>query len=126
VSFAALLSSDLREQQHAHPATPQDGRHRRETILVSLMTPRPCPGGLRFKPNTTAHTSPMKQRGDVVTRDARRYWRPEEQREVVLASLRPSAMPMAICLHHGIGSGKLSIWRREFWEAKLGHLTCRF
>jgi transposase len=32
-------------------------------------------------------------------------------------------MPSAICRQHGIGSGQLSIWRREFRDGKLGHPT---
>ncbi len=69
----------------------------------------------------SARTSPSKQRVEVIMRGARRYWRPEEKREIVLASLAPSAMTSAICRQHGIGSGQLSIWRREFREGKLGH-----
>ena len=72
---------------------------------------------------TSAHTSPLKQRVEVITRGARRTWRLEEKREIVLASLAPGAMPSAICRQHGIGSGQLSIWRREFRAGKLGHPT---
>ncbi len=72
---------------------------------------------------TSAHTSPLKQRVEVITRGARRTWRLEEKREIVLASLAPGVMPSAICRQHGIGSGQLSIWRREFRDGKRGHPT---
>ena len=72
---------------------------------------------------TSAHTSPLKQRVDVITRGARRTWRVAEKREIVLASLAPGVMPSAICRQHGNGSGQLSIWRREFRDGKLGHPT---
>jgi transposase-like protein len=42
-------------------------------------------------------------------RGARRNWRPEEKREIALASLVPGAMPSAICRQHGIGSGQLML-----------------
>ncbi len=70
---------------------------------------------------TSAHTSPLKQRVEVITRGARRTWRLEEKREIVLASLAPGVMPSAICRQHGIGSGQLSVWRGEFRDGKLGH-----
>jgi hypothetical protein len=35
VPFAALLSSDLRAQQHAHTVIPQDGAHRRLTAKLA-------------------------------------------------------------------------------------------
>ncbi len=72
---------------------------------------------------TSAHTSPLKQRVEVITRGARRNWRLEEKREIVLASLAPGAMSSAICRQHGIGSGQLSVWRGEFRNGKLGHPT---
>ncbi len=53
----------------------------------------------------SAHTSVPKQRVEVITRGARRSWRAEEKREIVLASLVPGALPSAICRLHGIGSG---------------------
>lgn len=70
---------------------------------------------------TSAHTSPPKQRVEVITRGARRNWRPEEKREIVLASLAPGSMPSVICRQHGIGSGQLSVWRQQFREGRLGH-----
>lgn len=72
---------------------------------------------------TSAHTSPLKQRVEVITRGARRNWRLEEKREIVLASLAPGAMSSAICRQHGIGSGQLSVWRGEFRNGKLGTPT---
>jgi transposase len=70
---------------------------------------------------TSAHTSPPKQRVEVITRGARRNWRSEEKREIVLASLAAGAVPSAICRQHGIGSGQLSVWRQHFREGRLGH-----
>ena len=70
---------------------------------------------------TRAPTSPPKQTVEVITRGARRNWRPEEKREIVLASLAPGAVPSAICRQHGIGSGQLSVWRQQLREGKLGH-----
>jgi transposase len=69
----------------------------------------------------SAPTSSVKQRVEVITRGARRSWRPEEKREIVLASLAPGAMASAICRQHGIGSGQLSVWRQQLREGKLGH-----
>jgi transposase len=69
---------------------------------------------------TSAHTSPPKQRVEVITRGARRIWRSHEKREIVLASLAPGAVPSAICRQHGIGSGQLSVWRQQFREGRLG------
>jgi len=70
---------------------------------------------------TSAHTSPPKQRVEVITRGARRSWRSEEKREIVLASLAPGVMPTAICRQYGIGSGQLCVWRQQFREGRLGH-----
>lgn len=70
---------------------------------------------------TSAHRSIPKQRVEVITRGARRNWRPEEKRGIALASLAPGAMPSAICRQHGIGSGQLSVWRQQLREGKLGH-----
>jgi len=72
---------------------------------------------------TSAHTSPAKQLVEVITRGARRNWRPEEKQEIVLASLAPGAVPSAICRQHGIGSGQLSVWRQQFREGRLGHTS---
>jgi len=69
----------------------------------------------------SAHTSISKQRVEVITRGARRTWRLEEKRAIVLASLAPGVIPSAICRQHGIGGAQLSIWRREFRDGKLGH-----
>jgi transposase len=71
---------------------------------------------------TRAPTSPPQQTVEVITRGARRNWRPEEKREIALASLAPGAKPSAICRQHGIGSGQLSVWRQQLREGKLGHL----
>jgi transposase len=54
-------------------------------------------------------------------RGARRNWRSEEKRAIVLASLAPGVMPSAICRQHGIGSGQLSVWRQHLREGRLGH-----
>ena len=70
---------------------------------------------------TRAPTSAPKQTVEVITRGARRNWRPEEKREIVLASLAPGSVPSAICRQHGIGSGQLSVWRQQLREGKLGH-----
>lgn len=37
---------------------------------------------------TSAHTSAPKQRVEIITRGARRSWRPEEKRAIVLAAWR--------------------------------------
>jgi transposase len=74
-------------------------------------------GGAR----TRARTSTPKQTVEVITRGARRNWRPEEKRAIVLASLAPGVMVSAICRQYGIGSGQLSVWRQQLREGKLGH-----
>jgi len=70
---------------------------------------------------TRARTSAPQQTVEVITRGARRNWRPEEKRAIVLASLAPGAVPSAICQQHEIGSGQLSVWRQQLREGKLGH-----
>jgi transposase len=80
----------------------------------------PDGSGVLGSARTSAHRSTPKQRVEIITRGARRKWRPEEKREIVLASLAPGAMASAVCRLHGIGSGQLSVWREQFRDGKLG------
>jgi transposase len=50
----------------------------------------------------------------VITRGARRSWSPEQKQQIVAESLAPGARLSEIIQKYGIGSGQLSMWRREF------------
>jgi transposase len=58
--------------------------------------------------------SALPPRIEVITRGARRSWSPEQKRQIVAESLAPGARPSEIIDKYGIGSGQLSMWRREF------------
>jgi transposase len=80
----------------------------------------PDGSGVLGSARMSAHRSTPKQRVEIITRGARRNWRMDQKREIVLASLAPGAMASAVCRQHGIGSGQLSVWREQFRDGKLG------
>ena len=62
----------------------------------------------------STHRSGLRPRIEVITRGARRSWSAEQKRQIVAESLAPGARPSEIIDKYGIGSGQLSMWRREF------------
>jgi transposase len=65
-------------------------------------------------PSRSTHRSGLPPRIEVITRGARRSWPLEQKRQIVAESLAPGARPNEIIRKYGIGSGQLSIWRRQF------------
>ena len=69
----------------------------------------------------SSHTSARSQRIEVITRgEVRRRWSIEQKREIAVESLEPGASASAVARRHGIGTGQLSIWRRQLREGQLG------
>jgi transposase len=69
----------------------------------------------------SAHKSARSQRIEVITRgEVRRRWSVEQKCEIVAESLEPGASASAVARRHGIGTGQLSIWRRQLREGQLG------
>ena len=70
---------------------------------------------------TTERMSGRRQRIEVITRgERRRVWSTEQKREIVFASLQPSARPVDVSRLHGINTGQLYTWRRQMLEGQLG------
>jgi transposase len=59
----------------------------------------------------------------VITRGARRSWSLEQKRQIVSESLAPGARAGEITDKYGIGSGQLSMWRREFATPLQGEVA---
>ncbi len=78
----------------------------------ALVTIEPSEG-MENTPRST-HRSALRPRIEVITRGARRSWSVEQKRQIVAESLAPGARPSEIIHKYGIGSGQLSMWRREF------------
>jgi transposase len=69
----------------------------------------------------SSHTSARSQRIEVITRgEVRRRWSVEQKREIAAESLEPGASASAVARRHSIGTGQLSIWRRQLREGQLG------
>lgn len=67
---------------------------------------------------TSARTSSLSPRVEVmVSREPRRRWTIEQKLAIVAESCRPGAAPMAIARKHGLSSGQMSTWRRQFARA---------
>ncbi|MGH8414714.1 MAG: IS66-like element accessory protein TnpA [Gammaproteobacteria bacterium] len=65
----------------------------------------------------SAHT----QRIEVITRgERRRRWSAEEKQAIVAESLEPNASVAGIARKHGIGTGQLYGWRRQFLTNRPG------
>ena len=70
----------------------------------------------------SAHKSARSQRIEVITRgEVRRRWSVEQKYEIAAESLEPGASASAVARRHGIGTGQLSIWRRQLREGQLGN-----
>jgi transposase len=78
----------------------------------SLVTIEPSEA-MENTPRSTRRSAP-RPRIEVITRGARRSWSLEQKRQIVSESLAPGARPSEIIQKYGIGSGQLSMWRREF------------
>ena len=60
-------------------------------------------------------------RGEVlVSPERRRRWSTEEKLRILAQSIAPSSSPSLTCRLHGISSGQLYTWRKQF---RLGELT---
>lgn len=65
--------------------------------------------------HASSHMSARRQRIEAITRgERRRRWSVEEKQAIVEESLVPQASIMAIARKHGIGTGQLYSWRRQF------------
>ena len=69
----------------------------------------------------STHTRAREVRGEVlVGPERRRRWSVEEKLRILAQSLAPGSSVMLVCRMHGIGSGQLYTWRRQF---RTGELT---
>jgi transposase len=69
----------------------------------------------------SAHTSAPELRGEVLSGpERRRRWSTEEKLRVLAQSMAPGSSPSLACRMHGISTGQLSTWRKQF---KSGELT---
>ncbi|HKR91690.1 IS66-like element accessory protein TnpA [Novosphingobium sp.] len=73
-------------------------------------------------PRSTRRSAP-RPRIEVITRGARRSWSLEQKRQIVSESLAPGARAGEIIDKYGIGSGQLSMWRREFASPLQGEVA---
>jgi transposase len=80
-------------------------------------------GGIE-SPSRSTRRSALPPRIEVITRGARRSWLLEQKRQIVAESLAPGARPSEIIRKYGIGSGQLSIWRRQFATRLVGEVAC--
>ena len=69
--------------------------------------------GMESTPRSTRRSA-LRPRIEVITRGARRSWSAEQKRQIVAESLAPGARPGEIIQKYAIGSGQLSMWRRDF------------
>ena len=69
----------------------------------------------------SAHTSASELRGEVLSGpERRRRWSTEEKLRVLAQSMAPGSSPSLACRMHGISTGQLSTWRKQF---RAGELT---
>ena len=69
----------------------------------------------------STHTRAREVRGEVlVGPERRRRWSVEEKLRILAQSLAPGSSVMLVCRTHGISSGQLYTWRRQF---RTGELT---
>src|ERR1700741_4034982 len=67
------------------------------------------------------HKSAREVRGEVlVGPERRRRWNVEEKLRILGQSVAPGSSVMLVCRTHGISSGQLYTWRRQF---RTGELT---
>src|SRR3984957_15578959 len=69
----------------------------------------------------SAHTSAPELRGEVLSGpERRRRWSTEEKLRILAQSVAPGSSPSLTCRLHGISSGQLYTWRKQF---RTGELT---
>lgn len=69
----------------------------------------------------STHTRPREVRGEVLTGpERRRRWSLEEKLRILAQSVAPGSSPSLVCRLHGISSGQLYTWRKQF---RTGELT---
>jgi len=68
----------------------------------------------------SAHTSAPELRGEVLNGpERRRRWSTEEKLRVLAQSMAPGSSPSLACRMHGISTGQLSTWRKQFRSGEL-------
>ncbi len=68
-----------------------------------------------------AHMRAPEVRGEVLSGpERRRRWSTEEKLRILAQSVAPGSSPSLTCRMHGISSGQLYTWRKQF---RLGELT---
>jgi len=68
----------------------------------------------------SAHTSAPELRGEVLSGpERRRRWSTEEKLRVLAQSMAPGSSPSLACRMHGISTGQLSTWRKQFRSGEL-------
>jgi transposase len=68
----------------------------------------------------SAHTSASELRGEVLSGpERRRRWSTEEKLRVLAQSMAPGSSPSLACRMHGISTGQLSTWRKQFRSGEL-------
>ncbi len=69
---------------------------------------------------TSAPTRPRKVRSEVLAGpERRRRWSVEEKLRILAQCAAPGAMPSLVCREHGIGTGQLYTWRKQFRSGEL-------
>jgi len=69
----------------------------------------------------STHTRAREVRGEVLTGpERRRRWSLEEKLRILAQSVAPASSATLVCRLHGISSGQLYTWRRQF---RTGELT---
>lgn len=68
----------------------------------------------------STHTSASVRRGEVLAGpERRRRWSVEEKLRVLAQSTSPGSTPSLTCRLHGISTGQLSTWRKQFRSGAL-------
>jgi transposase len=68
----------------------------------------------------SALTSTPELRGEVLSGpERRRRWSTDEKLRILAQSLAPGSSPSLACRIHGISTGQLSTWRKQFRSGEL-------
>ena len=74
-------------------------------------------------PESALTNAPMKAhnvRSEVLSGpERRRRWSVEEKLRILAQSAAPGATPSLVCREHGIGTGQLYTWRKQFRSGEL-------
>lgn len=78
--------------------------------------------------STGAHTEDRMSAGsgriELITRgERRRAWTVDQKREITMESLAPGTVTAEVARRHGIGTGLLYTWRKQFLGGELGEVT---